>query len=223
MKEGSKRSIKECLKKWQKGELSAFWVILKKSGGGRGGAQPSPRGRLGGGGAPPHVIEIASVTSWIAAAVGVPSARTKDGMDVPVEVNYDGKEYREKFKLSEPVIWDITREFPEDAQKIGMDRKMNSMREFNVYTDVPIEQTTQEQRDSAIDLKWVKRWKTESELRMRLVACGCFQEASKLDSDTLYASTPSLVTLRLMLVLAIARGWSIALADISTAFLRIAL
>ena len=55
---------------------------------------------------------------------------------------------------------------------------------------------------------------------MRLVARGCFQEASKLDSDTLYASTPSLVTLRLMLTLAIARGWAISLADISTAFLH---
>ena len=168
----------------------------------------------------PKARKIASVTSWIAAAIGVPSARTKDGIDVPVEVNYDSEEYREELKLSEPVIWDITREFPEDAQKIGMDREMSSMKDFNVYSEIPIEQTTKEQRDSAIDLKWVKRWKTESELRMRLVARGCFQEASKLDSDTLYASTPSLVTLRLMLTLAIARGWAISLADISTAFLH---
>ena len=167
----------------------------------------------------PKARKIASVTSWIAAAIGVPSARTKDGIDVPVEVNYDSEEYREELKLSEPVIWDITREFPEDAQKIGMDREMSSMKEFNVYSEISIEQTTQEQRDSAIDLKWVKRWKTESELRMRLVA-RCFQEASKLDSDILYASTPSLVTLRLMLTLAIARGWAISLADISTAFLH---
>ena len=77
----------------------------------------------------------------------MPSARTKDGIDVPVEVNYNSKEYREKLKLSEPVIWDITREFPEDAQKIGMDREMSSMKDFNVYSKIPIEQTTQEQRD----------------------------------------------------------------------------
>ena len=162
---------------------------------------------------------ISSVVSWIAAAVGASSARTKEGIDVPVEVNYDSEEYREELKLSEPIIWDLSREFPEDAQRVGMDREMNSMREFNVFSEVPIEQTTQQQRDSAIDLKWVKRWKTESELRMRLVARGCFQEASKLDSDNLYASIPSLVTLRLMLALSIARGWSITLADISTAFL----
>ena len=78
---------------------------------------------------------ISSVVSWIAAAVGVPSARTKEGIDVPVEVNYDSEEYREELKLSEPIIWDLSREFPEDAQRIGMDREMNSMREFNVYTE----------------------------------------------------------------------------------------
>ena len=65
---------------------------------------------------------------------------------------------------------------------------MNSMREFNVYTEVPIKQTTQ-QRDSAIHLKSVKRCKTESEFRTQLVARGCFQKAFQLDSDNLYAST----------------------------------
>ena len=93
----------------------------------------------------------------------MPSTRTKDGIDMPVEVNYDSEEYREKLKLSEPVIWNIAREFPEDAQKIGMDREMSSIKDFHVSSKIPIEQTTQEQRDSAIDLKWVKRWKTESE------------------------------------------------------------
>ena len=83
----------------------------------------------------------------------MPSARTKDGIDVPVEVNYDSEEHCEKLKLSEPVIWNKTREFPEDAQKMGIDREMSSMKEFNVYSEIPIEQTTQEQRNSAIDLK----------------------------------------------------------------------
>ena len=55
----------------------------------------------------PKARKIASVTSWIAAAIGVPSARTKDGIDVPVEVNYDSEEYREELKLSEPVIWTL--------------------------------------------------------------------------------------------------------------------
>ena len=58
---------------------------------------------------------------------------------------------------------------------------------------------------------------------MRLVARGCFQDDEELDTDTVFASAPSLVTLRLMLALAVARGWFISLADISTAFLRVAL
>ena len=55
---------------------------------------------------------------------------------------------------------------------------------------------------------------------MRLVARGCFQEDEKLDSDSLFATTPSLVTLLLMLELVLERTWSCALADISTAFLH---
>ena len=80
---------------------------------------------------------------WIAAAVGVGSARTKDGFDVPVSVNYDSEEYQEELKLSEPLLWDIMREFPEDAQKAGMKKEMDSMREFNVYTDIPIEHVSE--------------------------------------------------------------------------------
>ena len=47
---------------------------------------------------------------------------------------------------------------------------------FNVYTETLIEQVSEEQKRSAADLKWVKRWKSESALRVRLVARGSFQE-----------------------------------------------
>ena len=60
---------------------------------------------------------------------------------------------------------------------------MDFMPEFSAYTEIPIERLSEEQKHSAIDLQWVKRWKSESELRMRLVARGCFQEDEKLDSD----------------------------------------
>ena len=55
---------------------------------------------------------------------------------------------------------------------------------------------------------------------MRLVARGCFQEDEKINFDSLFASAPSLVTLRLMLALVIARMWSCVLADTSTAFIH---
>ena len=172
---------------------------------------------------PTKVQRISAVIHWIGAQVGVSKCTVKDGSEVPIEVNYDSDEYKQELKLTQPIIWDISQEYPEEAQKIGMDKEMDSMKTFGVYTEIPIDKVTQEQYDSAIDLRWVKRWKTESELRMRLVARGCFQDDEKLDTDTLFASTPSLVTLRLMLTLAIARGWFISLADISTAFLHAAL
>ena len=53
-----------------------------------------------------------------------------------------------------------------------MDKEMKSMKEFDVYAHVPIDKVTKESYVSAIDLRWVKRWKTESELRMRFVARG---------------------------------------------------
>ena len=50
-------------------------------------------------------------------------------------MNYDSEEYRE-LKLSEPVIWNITRKFPEDAQKkIDLDHEMSSMKDFNAYSE----------------------------------------------------------------------------------------
>ena len=38
--------------------------------------------------------------------------------------------------------------------------------------------------------------------------------------ETTYASTPSLLTLKTLLTLVVARGWHVTLADISTAFLH---
>ena len=52
-----------------------------------------------------------------------------------MSVNYDSEEYQEELKLSEPVLSDITRAFPEKAQKAGMKKEMDSMHEFNVYTE----------------------------------------------------------------------------------------
>ena len=47
----------------------------------------------------------------------------KDGSEVPIEVNYDSEEYKQELKLTQPIIWDISQEYPEKAQKIGMDKE----------------------------------------------------------------------------------------------------
>ena len=53
-----------------------------------------------------------------------------------------------------------------------MQKEMKSMKEFDVYEEVPIEQCSQEDIDSALDCKWVKRWKTANTVRCRLTARG---------------------------------------------------
>ena len=42
----------------------------------------------------------------------------------------------------------------------------------------------------------------------------------EVDPDDTYASTPSLITLKLLLTLAVAHGWHILAGDVSTAFLH---
>ena len=166
---------------------------------------------------------VASVVNYIAGLVCVTETTLKNGVNVPVHVNMDYEELHQEIRLSEPVIWDVTREYPEEAQRIGMNKEMKSMKDFDVYTEVPIDQCSQEDIDQAIGVRWVKRWKTDTELRMRLVVQGCYQDSSSIDVDSIYASTPSLVTLRLLLVMALARSWEISLADVSTAFLHAAI
>ena len=49
---------------------------------------------------------------------------------------------------------------------------------------------------------------------------GCFQNVEKNEEDNLFASTPSLVTMRLLLCMAMSRNWGITLGDVGTAFLH---
>ena len=99
-------------------------------------------------------------------------------------------------------------------------KEMDSMRNFEVYDEVKVDDCTQEQIDGALDCRWVKVWKSEDELRCRVAVRGCFQNVEKSEEDNLFASTPSLVTMRLLLCVALARNWGITMGDVSTAFLH---
>ena len=90
------------------------------------------------------------------------------------------------------------------------------MRDFGVYEEVKVDELPPEKVASAMSTKWVKRFKGDS-VRCRLVARG-FDQVS--DADDNFASTPSLVTLKLLLLLAIAKDWYILAGDVSTAFLH---
>ena len=56
-----------------------------------------------------------------------------------------------------------------------------------------------------------------------MVKRGCFQNVEISEEDNLFASTPSLVEMRLLLCMAMARNWGITLGDVSTAFLHAAM
>ena len=117
----------------------------------------------------PKSQRIAAALQYIVIQVGAGKAVTKEGVEVPVEVNFDSvEEYREDLKLSEPIIWG-TKEYPELAQKKSMHQQMNSMKEFSVYTEVPIEQRTEVQKRDAFGVRLVKRWKMDMGLSVRLV------------------------------------------------------
>ena len=95
------------------------------------------------------------------------------------------------------------------------------MKKFDVYDEFPLSECTPDEINGALPTKWVKTWKTADTVRARVVVMGCFQE--QIDLDVLYASTPTLVTMRILLLMAIARNWTIKLLDVSTAFLHAAM
>ena len=166
-----------------------------------------------------HMIAgVIPACKWIASIVGVDEVVGKDGTKIDVEVNAEEGELDQEMRLSEPLLWES--EFPPEAERKGMMKEMDSMKNFEVYDEVKVDECTQEQIDGALDCRWVKVWKSEDELRCRVVVRGCFQNAEKSEEDNLFASTPSLVTMRLLLRMALARNWGITMDDVSTAFLH---
>ena len=166
-----------------------------------------------------HMIAgVIPACKWLASIVGVDEVVGKDGTKIEVEVNAEEGELDQEMRLSEPLLWES--EFPPEAERRGMMKEMDSMKNFGVYDEVKVDDCTQEQIDGALDCRWVKVWKSEDELRCRVVVRGCFQNVEKSEEDNLFASMPSLVTMRLLLCMALARNWGITMGDVSTAFLH---
>ena len=166
-----------------------------------------------------HVIAgVIPACKWLASIVGVDEVVGKDGTKIDVDVNAEEGAPDQEMRLSEPLLWES--EFPPEAERRGMMKEMDSMKNFEVYDEVKVDDCTQEQIDGAFDCRWVKVWKSEDELRCRVVVRGCFQNVEKSEEDNLFASMPSLVTMRLLLCMALARNWGITMGDVSTAFLH---
>ena len=169
-----------------------------------------------------HVIAgVIPACKWIASIVGVDEVVGKYGTKIDVDVNAEEGELDQEMRLAEPLLWES--EFPPEAEKKGMIKEMNSMKEFDVYDEVMVKDCAEEQVSEALDCRWVKVWKNETDLRCREVVRGCLQNFEKTEEDNLFASTPSLVTMRLLLCMALARNWGITLGDVSSAFLHAAM
>ena len=135
-------------------------------------------------------------------------------------MNAEEGELDQELRLSEPLLWES--EFSPEAERKGMMKEMNSTKNFDVNDEVKIEgfAPRSKQVDEALDCRWAKVWKGEHDLRCRVVVRGCFQNVEKSEEDNLFASTPALVTMRLLLCMATARNWGVTLGDVSTAFLQ---
>ena len=118
-----------------------------------------------------HLIAgVIPACQWVASIVGVDEVVGKDGTKVEVEVNAEGGELEQELRLAEPLLWES--EFPPEAEKKGMMKEMQSMKDFDVYDEVPVKDCADEQINEALDCRWVKVWKNETDLRCRVVVRG---------------------------------------------------
>ena len=97
------------------------------------------------------------------------------------------------------------------------------MKDFDVYDEVPVKDCTDEQINEALTVDGSRYGRMRPTSDAELLVRGCFQNVEKNEEDNLFASTPSLVTMRLLLCMALARNWGITLGDVSTAFLHAAM
>ena len=91
------------------------------------------------------------------------------------------------------------------------------MRDFGVYEEVNATTVDDYVRSFAITTRFVCREKGD-EVRARFVVQDYLREVE--DQDEIYASTPLLTTVKILLMVALQFGWGILLGDLSTAFLH---
>jgi hypothetical protein len=119
--------------------------------------------------------------------------------------------------LENPFLWYET-EFPKELEVNGIKKEIESMVNFDVFSEVPVGTLGGHELSHAISSRWVKTRKPDGTVRCRLVVRGFYQVVD--DPDQTFASTPRLTTLKLLLTLSVAFGWDVSTGDISTAFLH---
>eukprot|EP00439_Symbiodinium_sp_Y106_P077642 s1065_g16.t1 len=112
------------------------------------------------------IVGVIQSCKWLASIVGVDEVAGKDGTKIDVEVNAEEGEMEQEMRLAEPLLWES--EFPLEAEKKGMMKEMNPMKDFDVYDEVLVKDCTEEQVNEALDCRWVKVWKNGTDLRCRV-------------------------------------------------------
>ena len=148
----------------------------------------------------------------------VSAVTTEQALEVPAAVNTGEDELTREERFKNP-LFGQSADFTYEEEKAGMNKEMQSMLNFDVFEEVKMAELTPAQLETVISTHWVKTRKSDGICRCRIVVPAYDQVVE--DPDETYASTPSLVTLKTLLTLAVARGWHVTLADVSTAFLHV--
>ena len=88
-----------------------------------------------------------------------------------------------------------------------MKKEVESMLNFDVFSEVPVTSLSDLELSHAISSRWVKTRKPDGTVRCRLAVRGFDQVVE--DPDQTFGSTPSLTTLKLLLALSVAFGWDV--------------
>ena len=149
--------------------------------------------------------------------IGVSSVATVDG-NVSVSRNEDTEELTEELKLVEPHLDYVERKFIKEEVIDGIETEIRSMKQLDVYDEIPIENCSQDDINNALDCTWIKQRKTATKVKCRLCVRNCVQET--IDHDDVSVSTTALVTLRVLLLMTLSRCWTATVCNFSTAFLH---
>ena len=130
----------------------------------------------------------------------IPTIVTKKGQAIDLAVN------EETTQLDEPILVDMFHygHLDEKKLKVGLQKEMEAMRNFDVYTEVDKDSLSPETLQGAIDTRFECKNK-DDEARARLVVKDYWREVS--DKDDIYASTPLLLTVKLLLLIALQFGF----------------
>ena len=109
--------------------------------------------------------------------------------------------------------WEHTCDKEREKGRLAIKDELNEIRLNNVWTEVDRNQ------QKPIKLKWVFVIKADGRYTSRLVALGYCQVYGK-DYTDMYSPMMSDISLRLLLLKSMEKGWSVGKIDVKTAFLK---